>query len=212
MLSCVFVVVFFSSQPEIPMLRNNSLHCRHSRSRVKVAACLSLALDILCVWLPHSASPPYHIIYVKKKRKKDSFSSALGMCFIKLNTYKKLYLERQISKEKPPTSESGIAAKRIFTEIFLRGADEHWLHFPVLIWDNFNPALFGNFSQVISNLNKNKGKATIDLLLQELTYLHFKLKNQTKQKIRETFCHICCWFSICLLCINYFNLNYILQC
>lgn len=51
------------------------------------------------------------------------------MCFIKLNTYKKSYkksyLERQISKEKPPTSESGIAAKRIFTEIFLRGADEH---------------------------------------------------------------------------------------
>lgn len=120
-----FCWFFFSSQPEIPMLRNNSLHCRHSRSRVKVAACLSLALDILCVWLPHSASPPYHIIYVKKKRKKDSFSSALGMCFIKLNTYKKLYLERQISKEKPPTSESGIAAKRIFTEIFLRGADEH---------------------------------------------------------------------------------------
>lgn len=65
-----FCCFFFSSQPEIPMLRNNSLHCRHSRSRVKVAACLSLALDILCVWLPHSASPPYHIIYVKKKKKK----------------------------------------------------------------------------------------------------------------------------------------------
>ena len=79
---------------------------------------------------------------IQKKKQKGCFSDALGMCLIKLYTHKKSNTKRQISKEKAPTWEGGVAAKGITAELCLRRAEETPAE---RIWQAFSCSAFPAF-------------------------------------------------------------------